>query len=258
MLVFYFFIPSFLHPFIPSLFNTLSNNINQSTNQQINKLSLVAPSPILLSTAYLPPVQYMTKFLLNEPVLVELHENYQKQSYRNRCYIFGANGKQCLVIPVKKTHGEKMPLASVEIDYCMNWQKSHVKAIESAYRLSAFYEYYADDFTALFNQQIPLLTDWNAALLNWLLSALNITRKPAVTNGFEPALNRQNDFRSSIHPKTRLSKPDAYFQPLPYQQVFQDRYGFLPNLSIIDLLFNEGPRASEVLMQSFIQPVSPV
>lgn len=214
------------------------------------------PSPILLSTAYLPPVQYMTKFVLDHPAHIENHENYQKQSYRNRCYIYGANGKQCLVIPVKKTHGEKMPLASVEIDYCMNWQKNHVKAIESAYRLSAFYEYYADDFTALYAQQIPLLTDWNAILLNWLLGALNITIKPSVTSGFEPALNKQNDFRITIHPKARLSKPDEQFQPFPYQQVFQDRYGFLPNLSIIDLLFNEGPRASEVLKKSAIQPPS--
>src|SRR5512145_1659315 len=101
------------------------------------KTTMPPPPSILLSTSYLPPLQYIAKFLSGFPALIEKHENYQKQSYRNRCYIYGANGRQCLVIPVKKLHGEKTPIKEVEIDYTSNWQKIHLKSIESAYRLSA-------------------------------------------------------------------------------------------------------------------------
>jgi FlaA1/EpsC-like NDP-sugar epimerase len=201
---------------------------------------------VLLSTAYLPPIQYISKFMLYERVLIEKHENYQKQSYRNRCYIYGANGKQCLVIPVVKNHGEKTPITQVEIDFTPSWQKIHLKSIESAYRLSPFYEYYADEFTNAFNAEIPLLFDWNMHLLNKILSFLNIKQEPDVTQSWS-GTSEGEDFRQSISPKTRLEKPDPHFHVKPYQQVFIDRYNFIPNLSIIDLLFNEGPEASSIL-----------
>lgn len=207
-------------------------------------------SPILLSTAYLPPIQYMAKFLSGSPVLIEKHENYQKQSYRNRCYIYGANGKQCLVIPVKKQHGEKTPIQEVEMDYKMNWQKVHLKSIESAYRLSAFYEYYADDFTAFFEKKTRLLFDWNLDLLNTIMAMIGFAITPALTLSYQSGIEDCLDFRQCISPKERLVRPDAAFKPVPYQQVFQERYGFIPNLSIIDLLFNEGPEALAVLRRS--------
>jgi hypothetical protein len=207
-------------------------------------------STILLSTAYLPPVQYVSKFLLDYPVFIEKHENYQKQSYRNRCYIYGANGKQCLVIPIKKQHAEKTPILEVEIDNQYNWQKIHLKSIESAYRLSAFYEYYADDFKTFFKQETKLLFNWNMSLLKTILHLLGIEQEPAVTEFWTEKPDNSYDFRQCINPKARLAQPDINYNPLPYQQVFQERYGFLPNLSIIDLLFNEGPLAIAVLRKS--------
>jgi len=205
---------------------------------------------ILLSTAYLPPVQYTSKFLLTDPVRIENHENYQKQSYRNRCYIYGANGCQCLVIPVIKQGGENKAIAEVEIDYQYPWQKIHLRSIQSAYRNSPFYEFYADDFNEFFREKIPLLTDWNLNLLLYILKVLNIASTPVKTSIFEKNPGGTNDFRNAIHPKLQTALPDEKFKPVIYQQVFRDRYGFIPNLSIIDLIFNEGPQARELLFKT--------
>ena len=208
------------------------------------------PTYILLSSAYLPPIQYVSKFLLYDQVFIEKHENYQKQSYRNRCYIYGANGRQCLVIPVKKQKSEKIPVTEVEIDHEKNWQKIHLKSIESAYRLSPFYEYYVDDFTSCFMMKTYYLFEWNLNLLKTILDLLDIKSHISLTGAFEKKTFTCHDMRQSIHPKDRLAMPDKYFQPIPYQQVFQERFGFIANLSITDLLFNEGPLAKEVLKKS--------
>ena len=208
---------------------------------------MIPSSPILLSTAYLPPIQYLSKFFFDVPVFIEKHENYQKQSYRNRCYIYGANGRQCLVIPVKKHHGVKTPIAEVEIDYTENWQKIHLKSFESAYRLSAFYEYYADDFKAFFEAETPLLFDFNFNLLMFMLDLLGVKNAPGLSAHYESGSGNYPDYRQSIHPKERMLKPDPAFLAVAYQQVFQERYGFIPNLSIVDLLFNEGPLAGEII-----------
>jgi len=206
--------------------------------------------PILLSTAYLPPVQYIGKFLTADIIYIEKHENFQKQSYRNRCYIYGANGRQCLVIPVKKTHGEKTPISEVEIDYQRPWQNIHLKSIQSAYHISPFYEFYTDEFNAFFRKRIVQLFEWNFHFLHYILRMLDITLEVKVTHTYEKNPAHFYDLRQSIHPKTGLHKTDAYFKPVPYVQVFQERYGFLPNLSIIDLLFNEGPNARNILKMS--------
>lgn len=210
---------------------------------------------ILLSTAYLPPVQYMSKFLLDPQVKIERFENYQKQSYRNRCYIYGANGIQCLSIPVKKNHGEKTIITDVMIDYTCNWQKIHMKSLESAYRLSPFFEYYADELMDIYREKVPSLFDWNLRLLEILLGLLNMKTKPEITASWEPLAEEKGDYRQSIHPKKRLNKSDALFNPQPYQQVFQDRFDFIPNLSIVDLLFNEGAESLNLLGNTIV-PIS--
>jgi hypothetical protein len=214
---------------------------------------------ILLSTAYLPPIQYISKFLMDDHILIEHHENFQKQSYRNRCYIYGANGRQCLVVPVKKRHGEKMPINEVEIDFTENWRKNHLKAIESAYRLSPFYEYYADAIEAFYADKVPLLVLWNHQLLKAILNFLGIVASFGFTEDYNHIPDSFADFRQTIHPKDRLNQHDNSFKTVPYLQVFGDRFGFIPNLSIIDLLFSEGPHSLEVLKNSTRQslPIRP-
>ena len=143
-----------------------------------------------------------------------------------------------------------MPISEAEIDYTYSWQRIHLKSIESAYRLSPFYEYYADEVIALYRDEIPGLFDWNMKLLRTILHLLDIEKEPQESTLWESNPAPAADFRNSINPKERLFRADPQFNPAPYPQVFQERFGFIPNLSILDLLFNEGPEAISVLRKS--------
>lgn len=203
----------------------------------------------LLSTAYLPPVQYVSKFILSN-VLIEQYENYIKQSYRNRCCILGANGILSLTIPIVKNHGEKMPIRDVKIDYDLSWQKTHLKSIESAYKNSPFYDYYMDDITPFYTKKFNFLFDFNQELLLKILMLTGISNKPELTTEYEKMPLNATDSRNTISPKSGKQITDKYFTSIPYYQVFEDKFNFIPNLSIIDLLFNEGPQAKAILEKS--------
>ena len=151
---------------------------------------------------------------------------------------------------MKKLHGEKTPIATVEIDYTSPWQKIHLKSIQSAYQTSPFYEYYADDFNALYLEMPERLFDLNLRLLQFVLKQIGLKMNIHLTEAFEKIPEDKIDFRERIQPKPRLYKTDENFAPASYQQVFKERFGFLPNLSIIDLLFNEGPNALHIIQLS--------
>ncbi len=206
-------------------------------------------SVALLSTSYLPPIQYISKFLFHDKIYIERHENFQKQSFRNRCIIYAANGPLTMVIPVTKEQGVKTRISDIRIDNNKSWQKLHWKSIISAYKNSPYFDFFEDQFVHFYEKQQLFLCDFNMRLLVTLLEMIEIDNLPQFTEKYSFS-GHFEDYRQSINPKKRLARQDEYFEPVRYHQVFEDKYGFIPNLSIIDLIFNEGPNTLNLLASS--------
>lgn len=206
---------------------------------------------VCLSTAYLAPISYYCQLMANERVLIEQHENYIKQTYRNRAIIATANGPMAITIPVEHRKGEKIPIRDLRLSDHGNWRHLHWQAIQSAYDRSPFFEYYADDFRPFYEgRPTEYLLDFNTQLQQLVCSLLNLDTTPALTETYQ-AEGDFIDLRNAITPKTRLATTEAGAPTLqPYYQVFSQRYGFLADLSIIDLLFNMGPESLIVLRDS--------
>lgn len=205
---------------------------------------------ILLSTAYLPPVQYFTKFLLNKQVWIERQEHFIKQTYRNRTVILAANGPESLIVPVEKGRSPKQSIADLRISYDTNWQHIHWQAIVSAYNSTPFFEILEADFRPFFEQKFEFLFDFNLKLIETVFDILEIEPTLKFTADFEAVPEPFINLREAIQPKQQKALPDPNFEPLPYSQVFDEKFGFVPNLSILDLLFNCGSASYEVLMKS--------
>ncbi len=201
---------------------------------------------VLISTAYLGPIQYFSKVCRYKNIFLEKHENYQKQSFRNRCYILSANGPLALTIPTIHT-AVKIPITDVLIDNSTRWKNIHIRAIESAYRSSPFYIYYIDDLIAIYNKSHKYLWDLNNDFLQLILKLLNIEKSISFTTHFKNVPEPFDDFSQCIHPKTKFHQDDKEFNVKPYFQVFENKFGFTTNLSIIDLLFNTGPESIQWL-----------
>ena len=182
--------------------------------------------------------------------IIEQYDNYIKQTYRNRCNILGANGILPLSIPVLKGLDRKTYVRDIRIDYNKKWQKLHWKSIESAYRHSPFFEFYMDEFFPFYERKFVFLLDFNASLLELVLQSLEIDMNLRYSSKFmDVPASDLADYRESIHPK-RDPLSDPFFIPVTYRQVFSERLGFKANLSIIDLLFNEGPNSRMILEKS--------
>ena len=205
---------------------------------------------MLLSTAYFPPVAWfalLARDMTLSPdrvspstVFLEACENYQKQSYRNRCYILAGDGVQMLQVPV--VHAESMHITEIRVDWSTPWLVRTQRALDAAYYTSAFFEYYRDELFAVMDARPALLWDWNLSLMKFLLEKTGVSCHLFPTSSFvSPADAGPDDFRAAIHPK----HPDSVLASLglerSYYQVFADRFGFTPGLSVLDLLFNEGP-----------------
>lgn len=202
---------------------------------------------VLLSSAYLAPIQYYTKIISYNSVYIEYFEHYSKQSYRNRCTILGTNGPLNLSIPVKKELKLKVLTKDIRIDNYTRWKQIHLRAIESAYRSSPYYIYYLDNFEAVYQKNYDFLVDLNNELQKVIMELMSVDYNIHFTFGFKSVPGPFDDFSDSIHPKERMKKPDTNFISKSYYQVFESRFGFIPNLSIVDLLFNMGPNACDVL-----------
>jgi hypothetical protein len=203
----------------------------------------------LLTTAYFGNIHYYSKFYQYDEVLIESHENFQKQSYRNRCDIYAANGRLTLTVPVIYSNRPKTKIKDVRIDYATDWQKMHFRSIESAYRSSPFYEFFMDEFMFVFEQKEKFLFEMNQKITDILLELLQLSADKAretITFIQKTEIHdSMRDFRSLIHPKSKENDPD--FKIYPYHQVFEEKHGFIENLSVLDLLFNEGGNSGGVL-----------
>lgn len=203
----------------------------------------------LLSSAYWAPVQYYAKLYAYPGVWVEAWEHYVKQTYRNRCLIASPAGVQALTVPVVKPDTDKCPMKDIRISDHGNWRHLHWNALEAAYGNSPFFEYYADDFLPFYTRKWDFLLDFNEAICRKVCELLDLHTSVSRTSAYGLVPGGADDFRSSISPKVDWRR-DAAFMARPYYQVFDGRYGFLPNLSVADLLFNMGPEALLVLRDS--------
>ena len=210
-------------------------------------------SEIYLSTAYLGNIQYFSKFIAAEKVYTEQHENYTKQSFRNRCEILTANGKLALVIPVEHSNGKKIAIRDVRISYAQTWQKQHWRAFVAAYNSSPFFEYYSDYLIGFFERKEEFLFDFNIKITEKIIELLDINKQIYFTGEYKKFdENFEFDYRQNISPKAQVAESDQMFSPQKYYQVFAQKFGFVPNLSIIDLLFNEGTNAKEELKKCIV------
>ncbi|MFA6677184.1 MAG: WbqC family protein [Bacteroidales bacterium] len=208
-------------------------------------------SKVLLSTAYFPPIEYFIAIVNSHTAYIEQYENFQKQSYRNRCEIYGANGKLSLIVPVVK-NAKHIPVLDINIDYSKAWVHQHLKALDSSYRSTPFYEYYRDDILEILLSNETSLFNLNIRLTNKIIELLGIETlvNLELTTSFEDESNDKIDFRNSIHPKKPIADDiDAIKKMQPYYQVYSDKYGHILNLSILDLIFNEGPNSISYLMK---------
>lgn len=205
----------------------------------------------LLSSAYFAPVQYYSKLYSYRKVYVEAHEHYVKQTYRNRCVIAAPTGPLALTVPIVKPDTDKCAMKDIRISEHGNWRHLHWNALESSYRNSAFFEYYADDFLPFYTKRWDFLCDFNEAIREKVCELLDLTVDVSLTSAYGKveADEQLEDLRSLISPKVS-PQTDTHFSCPSYYQVFQAKNGFIPNLSIADLLFNMGPEGLLVLRDS--------
>lgn len=193
---------------------------------------------LILSTAYLPPVSYLRLMASHDITYIEMNENYIKQTYRNRCIIHSSAGPLTLSVPVEKGSFHKVQISKLRIDYSKRWQRLHLRALDAAYRSSAFYEFYMDDIKEIISRQHIYLVDLNEELIRHLLKLMDFEADIRRSESFSPHYTDTADLRYMLTPKGGEGK--AMVEDIRYFQVFSNENGFLPDLSIIDLLFNMG------------------
>jgi WbqC-like protein family len=201
---------------------------------------------IVSELQYFPPVIFFVTLNKESYVYLDIYEVYRKMSFRNRCMIAGAQGIISLSVPLRNGRNQQLPVNEVLISETENWQVRHFKSIQSAYNRSPFFEYYQDELKGIYQKPFVRLKDWNLYCLNWLkeklswVAEIRLTEKAIPFNA--PGID---DRRNRVLPKNYKE-----WYPVKYRQVFEERTGFFPNLSVLDLLFNTGPEAGELLRNS--------
>lgn len=201
-------------------------------------------NPAIFPLFYLPPVSYFSALNAhNYEFILEKEEHFPKQTYRNRTRIYSPNGTLDLFLPVIKGSKYHTKVKDVKISYDFKWQRLHWLSLESCYRNSAYFEYYEDELAVFYNKKFEFLFDYNLEILQWIFKQL---KKPAefnFTTEYIKEIAPENDYRLKLH----FKEPELITPAKPYFQVFEDRMGFMPNMSIVDLLFNQGPQTKNYL-----------
>lgn len=197
----------------------------------------------LLHPAYFPDVLVFAQ-IVQRPVIWEVHDHYQKQTYRNRCYVYTDQGKQMLNIPIRHVGGRlgRQNYRDVLLDNSYHWQRDHWRTLQTAYRASPFFEFYEDDLRPLFHTTYEKLMDMNLESIRILGECLGVTIPEDTTSSYQKEAQDYTDLRYLVNAKNsrELSYPSYY-------QVFEEKHGFIPGLSVLDLLFNQGPSSMEYL-----------
>ncbi len=198
---------------------------------------------VLLSTACCAPAFYFSRILFHDKVYLEQHEHFIKQTYRNRYTILSPNGPVDLVIPVEHGRSPQMKIRDVRIAYQTEWQRIHWRTIRTAYNNSPFFSYYEDEIESFYLKKQKFLFDFNLAYLETILSLLEMRKEILFTLNFEEVPEPFDNLREVISPKRKCTAWSPEYVHQSYTQVFHDKFDFIPGLSILDLLFNEGPVA---------------
>lgn len=202
---------------------------------------------ILLHPSYFPSISHYVAMVNAQKLTFEIDDNFQKQTNRNRMYIYSPNGLQMLNIPVKHANAKNQKFKDVRIENDFDWQKNHFKSLEAAYRTSPFFEYFEDDFRQIFEKKKEFIMDLNFEIFDVINSCLGIKLPFEKTNEyFKDPDPEYTDLRNLVNGKKDINIFD------PYTQVFDEKHGFINNLSILDLLFNEGRHAVTYLKQQNI------
>ncbi|MDR2910966.1 MAG: WbqC family protein [Bacteroidales bacterium] len=213
-------------------------------------------SSVLLSTAYFAPIPFYALTIKSVNIYIEQFENYTKQTFRNRCEILGANGIISLIVPVVKSRKPKILIKDLRISYDVDWQRNHWRTIFSAYGSSPYLDYFKDDIFPLFEVKEKFLLDYNLKIHDTICELLEIENNTILTSDFEKNSEDFENFREVISPKNKLI--NHQFQNEKYTQVFSEKTGFIPNLSILDLLFNEGPNSFSIMANCIVNVKKPV
>lgn len=204
--------------------------------------------PAVYPVFYHGPVNLYARLIREEEIIFEQYDHYTKQTYRNRCRIVGPNGVLTLSVPVKRKKGAPTCMKDIRLDYDTPWPRVHWRTLEASYASSPYFEFIRDELAPFYEARFDFLLDLNIRLTEWTLGWLGLFPDLKLSSGFTDITD--NDPREIIHPKKREHIHDPAFTPVPYTQVFSDRLGFQANMSILDLLFNEGGSAPSVLKKS--------
>jgi len=199
---------------------------------------------ILIHPNYFPNIHQFTQIIKADNILFEVSDNYQKQTFRNRTYIYGANGKLGLFIPAIHTHKNRELFKDVKISYDSNWMDLHLKSLQSAYRSSPYFEYFEYDFIKLYSEKEKFLADFNIKCIKLISNLLDLDLNFKISNEYVEKTNDIIDLRdlSNARKEKKIDTPK-------YIQVFESKHGYINNLSILDLIFSEGPNSVSLIVK---------